>query len=239
MVIDNLAEARRSRRKIIDLLRKQQSEDAYCAEKLKQLGLEAKRKLLQLLARWLVSFEPDKEPNEYDQSALAKTKLSLEEWVSAQRTEALLTQELTEAKRREEAAHELYDKVAPFGFASKLFMNDAEKAKAERFQQEYRSAKASREEIDQKLARAREYIRRIIGRFLRSALEPESLKLLVTESSIKEELKKLFDESDRKVTEVWRPHSEQQKSSLSVLGSETESLSSFYLKGDVREGRVP
>lgn len=178
-------------------------------------------------------------PNEYDQGALAKVPLPLQEWVSAQRTEALLTQELTEAKRREEGAYELYDNVAPLGFASILFMNDAEKAKAERFQQEYRSAKASRAEIDQKLARALECIRKIIRGFLRDALKPDSVKVLVAESSIKDELQNLFHEFDKKVTEVWRPHSEQQKASLHALGSETESLLRFYLNADIKEGRLP
>lgn len=229
MVIDNLTEARKSRRLIIELLRKQQAEDSYCAEKLKQVGLEANRRLLELLAHWLVSFEPGKEPNEYDQSALAAAQLSLGDWLSAQHREALLNDGLTEARRREEGAYKLYDKVAPYGFASIFLMKGAEKTNAERFQQEHRSAKASREEIEQQLAEVREGIRKTIGSFLRTAIEPECLlKLLKTESSIKDELSKLFRQFGDKGGALWEPHSVNQLLSLRELQNETAGLLDFY-----------
>ena len=79
-MIENLIDARKSRRKIIELLRKQQLDDSYCSERLKQVALGGKRRLLGLLAAWPVSFELDKEFSESDRGMFAaiKTELSLE-----------------------------------------------------------------------------------------------------------------------------------------------------------------
>jgi hypothetical protein len=54
-------------------------------------------------------------------------------------------------------------------------MRRAEKAKAERVQEEYRSAKAIRESIERDLFVVRKDIQKAIGRFLRDAASPESL----------------------------------------------------------------
>ena len=70
IMINNFVAARKCRRNIIDLLKKQQLEDSCCAEKLTQLGLDAKRRLLEKLAAWLVSFQPGQEPNAQDRNAL-------------------------------------------------------------------------------------------------------------------------------------------------------------------------
>jgi hypothetical protein len=93
-VIENLIDARKSRRKIIELLTKQQLDDSCCAERLKQVGLDGKRRLLELLAAWLVSFEPDKQFSDPDRGVLAaiKTQVGLEDWLSLQPREATLNQ---------------------------------------------------------------------------------------------------------------------------------------------------
>src|SRR2546422_2284679 len=147
-MIDNFVEARKCRRNIIDLLKKQQLDDSCCAEKLTQLGLDAKRRLLEKLAAWLVSFQPGQEPNAQDRNALCQAQLSVGDWLSAQREEAMLVETLKAARDREDQAYRLYDKVAPLGSIQIFLMNDADKAKAKAFQESYKGAKASREGIE-------------------------------------------------------------------------------------------
>jgi hypothetical protein len=114
-VIENLLDARNARRNIIELLKKQQLEDSYCAEKLKQAGLDGKKRLLELLAGWLVSFEPDKQLCDSDRDVLAAigTSVSLDNWLSLQQSEDTLNQKMTGARHVEEELYKVYDSSCP------------------------------------------------------------------------------------------------------------------------------
>jgi hypothetical protein len=179
-VIENLIDARNSRRKIVELLTKQQLNDSCCAERLKHVALHGKRKLLELLAAWLVSFEPGKEFSDLDERSFAAigTKVSLGDWLSLQRREAAVNQRKLNARQVEDERYTAYKRVAPHGILSVWFRNGAEKAKAESLQEEYRTALASRESIDHELSVAREDIRKIIAQFLHDAVNPKSIEHL-------------------------------------------------------------
>jgi hypothetical protein len=228
IVIENLIDARKSRRKIIELLTKQQLDDSCCAERLKQVGLDGKRRLLKLLASWLVSFEPDKLFSDLDRGVHVAIKTDLEDWLSLQRREAMLTQKKTDACNLEEELYKVYDRVAPKGTLSILFMSGAEKAKAERVQEEYRSAKTIRESAERDLLVVREEIQKAIGRFLHDAASPESLDLLVKESSVSRDLSNLVRESGEAGKSVWEPHAQAQMALLRELDKESESLAHVY-----------
>lgn len=229
-VIENLFDARKGRRKIIELLTKQQLEDSYCAERLKQVGLDGKRRLLEMLAAWLVSFEPDKELTDPDRRVLAaiQTQLSPEGWISLQHSEAALNLKKTEARHHEEELYKVYDRVAPKGTLSIWLMKGGEKSNAERLQEEYRAAKASRESIERDLGVVRADIRKAIGRFLRDVVNHESLELLAKESSIKRELSKLFQELEEGGISVWAAHAQNQMLLVRKLENETARLSHVY-----------
>jgi hypothetical protein len=240
IVIENLIDARKSRRKIIALLTKQQLDDSCCAERLKQVGLDGKRRLLELLAAWLVSFEPDKQCSDSDGRVLAeiKTQGGLEGWLSLQRREAALSQKKAEACNVEEGLYKVYDRVAPNGVLSIVFMSGAEKAKAERVQEEYRSAKAARESIERDLLAVREDIQKAIGRFLRDAANPESLELLAKESSIKQELSNVIQQAGENGISIWEPHAQEQLSLLCELEKETEKLSHVYSTANAKREKL-
>jgi len=228
-VIETLIDARKSRRKIIELLTKQQLDDSYCSERLKQVALDGKRRLLGLLAAWLVSFEPDKEISESDRGIFAAIKpAKLEGWISLQRREAALNQKEMEARRVEEELYRVYDRVAPNGVISIWLSKGAEKAKAEHLQEDYRSAKAVRESIEREMVVVRADIQKAIGGFLRDAVSPESLVLLSKESGIARELSSLLQELEKNGMSVWGAHAQSQLSSLCELQSESARLSKVY-----------
>jgi hypothetical protein len=226
-MIESLIDARKSRRKIIELLTKQQLDDSCCAEKLKQVGLNGKRKILELLAAWLTSLQPGARLSDTDQEALASIKASLnvDNWLSLQHRETELDQKKKEAGVLEEELYKVYDRVAPNGFISILLLSGAEKAKAERLQAEYRSFKSSRELVERDLASVRKEIQETIGRFLGDAASPESLGVLARESSIKRQLSGLLKEAAEDAISVWRPHAEMQLTLLCELEKEGEKLS--------------
>jgi hypothetical protein len=88
----------------------QQLEDSCCAEKLGQVGLSGKRKLLEFLAKWLVSFEPDKPSSDVDREIFAAiTQVVLEDWLSLQRREGRINQKKIEACRVEEELYKVTD----------------------------------------------------------------------------------------------------------------------------------
>jgi hypothetical protein len=239
IVIESLIDARKARRKIIELVTKQQLEDSYCAEKLKQVGLDGKRKLLELLAAWLVSFEPDKQFSDTDRGVFAAigTQVNLGSWLSLQQHEAALNQKMTEARHVEEALRQVYDRVAPKGVLS-IWLNDgAEKAKAERLREEYKAAKKSRKRIEQESSVAREDIRKAIGSFLRDAINPKSLDLLSKEASIKGELASLIQKLEENAGSVWGPHAQKQQSLLGEIANETTRLSDVFSSANARVGK--
>jgi len=230
IVIENLIDARKSRRKIIELLRKQQVDDSYCSERLKQVALDGKRRLLGLLAAWLVSFELDKEFSESDRGMFAaiKTELSLEGWISLQRREAELSEKTMAARSVEDELYKVYHRVAPNGAISIWLLKGAEKAKAEHLQEDYRSAKAVRESLEREVVVVLADIQKAIGRFLRDAVSPESLVLLAKESGIKRELSSLLQELEKNGISVWGAHAQKQLSSLCELQNESAGLSQVY-----------
>jgi hypothetical protein len=229
-VIENLIDARKSRRRIVELLTKQQIEDSCCAEKLKQVALEGKRGLLELLGAWLVSFEPDKEVSGFEEGVFAaiNIRVSLKDWLSLQHREAELNKKQMEACSVEGELYKVYDRVAPNGVLSIWLRKGAEKAKAERLQVEYRSAKASRELIDVDLLVVRKEIRKTIGLFLSDAVKPEPLEILAKQSRIKDELASLIRKLEENGMSVWGAHAQEQLSSLSELEKETAKLSQVY-----------
>jgi len=237
-MIDNFVDARKSRRKIIELLKKQQIEDSCCADKITQLGLDAKRRLLESLATWLASFEPGREPNEEDRNALSQAQLSLNDWFAFQRKEAQLKENLSAAKIREDEAYKLYDSVARFGSLQISFMNDADKAKAKKFQEDHRTAKATREQIEKRLNDAREGIRAMIASFLSNAINRDSLEILATRSSVRRELSTMLEGFEDRGRAVWDQHAKQQGSSLEELRRECERLSGFYAKEGISRQRL-
>lgn len=232
-MIENFIDARKSRRRIIEVLKKQQLEDSCCAEKLSQVGLCGKRKILELLAEWLVSFEPDKRSSDVDRETFAAiTQVGLEDWLSLQLRETTINQKRIEACHVEEELYKVYDRVAPNGVLSIVFTKGAEKMKAERVRDEYRSAKTARESIEGDLKTVREDIQKAIGRFLRDASRPESMELLARESGIKQELSNLVREAEESGISVWSPHAQKQLALLRELENETQGLSQFYSTSD-------
>ena len=229
-MIETLIDARKSRKRIISLLTKQQHDDSRCAERLKQVGLDGRRRLLELLATWLISFEPENRMSDADRAAFGEISpwITLEYWSSLQSREAALIKRKTEASTIEEGLYKVYDCVAPNGFLSILFMSSSDKAAAERTQQEYKSAKAIRESIENELSVVREDIQKSIGRFLRDATKPESLELLAKGSSIKKGISDLIQEAGNTGISIWEPHAREQLSSISKIATETENLSSVY-----------
>jgi len=229
-VIETLIDARKSRRKIIELLTKQQLEDSCCAEKLKEVALNGKRNLLGLLGAWLISFEPDKEHNATDRDIFAAigTDVSLEGWLTLQRRELALNVKEMEARQVEDGLYKVYDRVAPIGVVSIWFSNGAEKAKAERVRQEYSAAKDIRESIDRDLCAVREEIRKTIARFLRNAITPQSLEILAKKSRVSGELASLIQQVEENGLSVWGSHAQRQISSLSELEKETARLLCVY-----------
>jgi hypothetical protein len=229
-MIENLIDARNSRRKIIELLTKQQLDDSCCAERLKHVALHGKRKLLGLLAAWLVSFEPGKEFSDPDERIFAAigTAVSLGDWLSLQRCETALNQRKLNARQVEDERYTVYKRVAPHGTISVWFSNGAEKAKAERLQEEYRTALASRESIERELSVAREDIRKMIARFLRDAVDPKSIEHLLKESGVKAELASLIQELEENGISIWGGHAQKQRASLCELEKESASLSHLY-----------
>ena len=124
---ENFIDARKSRRRIIEVLKKQQLEDSCCAEKLSQVGLRGKRTILELLAEWMVSFESDKRSRDVDRETFAAiTQVGLEDWLSMQRREATQNQQKIKASRVEEELYKVYDRVAPNGVLSIMFTKGAE-----------------------------------------------------------------------------------------------------------------
>lgn len=235
MSIQNLLEARTSRRRIVDQLKKQQIEDSYCADKLTQLVLDSKKKLLTLLAEWLTTFGANKQLVDGDRNVLANitSQQSMENWLAAQSHETDLIEQSIQAKEAEEKAHKIYKRAVPHGRLSIPLKNEGEKVKAKRLQREYELAKKARVSIEDKLCTVRKDIRKMIGRFLRDFLNSESLIVLARESSIKEELKALSTEVEHKAIELWRPLSSDQLSSLRELERETMNLSNFHSKAPV------
>jgi hypothetical protein len=229
-VIDTLIDARKSRRKIIELLTKQQLDDSYCSERLKQVALDGKRRLLGLLAAWLVSFEPDGEFSESDRSTFSaiKTELSLEGWMSLQRREAELNEKTVAARSVEDELYKVYHRVAPTGFISMWLLRGAEKAKAEHLQEDYRSAHAGRESIEREMVVVRADIQKAIGSFLRHAATPESLVLLAKESGMNKELSGLLQELEKNGLSVWGTHAQEQLLSLCEVQNESARLSQVY-----------
>lgn len=235
-VIENLIDARHSRRKIIELLTKQQLDDSCCAERLKQVALDGKRRLLELLARWLVSFEPKREISDFEENVFAatKTQVSLKDWISLQHREAELNQKTMAARSVEDELHKVYGRVAPNGVFSIWLSKGAERAKAEHLQEEYKSAKASRESIDLDLFVVRREIRETIGRFLRDAINPAPLEVLAKQSTIKSELASLIHKLEESGISVWGAHAQAQLSSLSELEKEAAKLSHVYSATDAK-----
>jgi hypothetical protein len=229
-VIENLIDARKSRRKIIELLTKQQLDDSYCSEKLKQVALDGRRRLLGLLAAWLVSFEPDREFSETDRGVFAaiKTELSLERWISLQRRETELNQKTMGARSVEDELYKVYHRVAPTAVISIWLLKGAEKEKAEHLQEDYRSAHAVRESIEREMVVVRADIQKAIGSFLRDAVRPESLVLLSKEGGVSRELSGLLAELGKNGLSVWGPHAQKQLSSLSEIQNESAGLSHVY-----------
>lgn len=232
---ENFIDARKSRRRIIEVLKKQQLEDSCCAEQLCQVGLRGKRKILELLAEWMVSFEPDKPSRDVDRETFAAiTQVGLEDWLSMQRREATQNQKKIEACRVEEELYKVYDRVAPNGVLSIVFTKGAEKIKAERVREEYRLAKTSREKIECDLKTVLEDMQKAIGRFLRDASRPESMELLARESGIKQELSNLVRDAEENGISVWGPHAQKQLALLRQLEDETQGLSQFYSTSDAK-----
>ncbi|MCU1306733.1 MAG: hypothetical protein JWN45_1428 [Acidobacteriaceae bacterium] len=217
---ENLIDARKSRRKIIEFLTKQQLDDSCCAEKLTQVGLRGKRRILELLAAWLVSFEPGTRLSDSDRRVLMNTQLDIEGWLQLQQREAALDESKDRARYAEGELYKIYGRVAPNGTLSILLMSGAEKDKAERAQEEYRSAKANRESIERDLLVVRQDIQKTIGRFLREAASPESLQRLVKESSVKEDLFRLIQDAGQNGMSVWEPHAQGQMSLLREIEKE-------------------
>jgi hypothetical protein len=230
IAMDNLIDARKGRRKIIELLTTQQLDDSCCAERLKQVALDGKRRLLELLAGWLVSIELDKKCSVSDRGLFAAitTQVSVEGWLSLQECEAALNKKKTEACRSEEELYKVYDRVAPHGGISIVLIKGAEKVKAKKLQKEYRLAKACRESIERDLIMVREDIRKTIGRFLRNAITTQSLELLAKESSVKENLSSLIQEIEETGIAIWGAHAQKQLSSLRELQNESARLSQVY-----------
>jgi len=237
-VIENLIDARNSRRKIIELLTKQQLDDSCCAESLKHVALHGKRKLLELLAMWLVSFEPGKEFSDPDERIFAEigTEVSLGDWLSLQRRETALNQRTLNARQVEDERYEVYKRVAPHGILSVWFSNGAEKVKAERLQEEYRTALASRESIEHELSEVREDIRKMIAHFLRDAVNPKSMERLAKESGVKAELTSLIRELEENGISIWETHAQKQRASLCELENESASLSHLYSTPSAKAG---
>jgi hypothetical protein len=229
-VIETLIDARKSRRKIIELLTKQQLEDSCCAEKLKEVALSGKRKLLELIGTWLISFEPDKEYNDTDRDIFAAigTDVSLEGWLSLQRREVALNVKEMEARQVEDGLYKVYERVAPIGFISVWLSNGAEKAKAERVRQDYRGAKDIRESIGRDVFAVREEIRKAIARFLRNAITPQSVEILANKSRVSGELASLIQQVEENGLSVWASHAQRQILSLSELEQEAARLLCVY-----------
>lgn len=51
-------EAREKRREILIILKQQQSEDAACVNRIKEVAIQGKQTVLRALAEWLTSFRP-------------------------------------------------------------------------------------------------------------------------------------------------------------------------------------
>jgi hypothetical protein len=237
-VIENLIDARNSRRKIIELLTKQQLDDSCCAEKLKQVALDGKRRLLELLAEWLVSFEPGKECSDSERGIFAtiKTDLSLDGWLSLQRRETQISQRKLNARHVEDERYTVYKRVAPYGIISVWFSNGAEKAKAELLQEEYRTALATRESIEHELSLVSEEIRKMIAHFLRDAVNPKSIERLARESGVKAALTSLIRELEENGISIWETHAQKQRASLGELENESASLSYLYSSPSAKVG---
>jgi hypothetical protein len=237
MSVESLVDARKRRRNIIEQLQKQQLGDSCCAEKVKHIALDARKRLLKLLAEWLVAFEPGKSLAENDLGAFGKLTLpfSADDWLAVQRQEAELIEDCAKSKEREEEAYRIYHGVARYGIITTIFRGPAEKAKADRLRSEHKLAKERRVSLESALMTKREHIREMIAFFLRGACRNESLGVLAKESHIKDDLLKLINSSQEAAVRVWHPHSDQQLLSLRAIESEVKALSEFYSSGHTAE----
>ena len=187
-----------------------------------------------------MSFEPNREISDFEEGVFAaiQTQGCLKDWISLQHREADLNQKTMAARSVEDELYKVYDRVAPNGVFSIWLSKGAEKAKGEHLQKDYRSAKAVRESIEHEMVVVRADIQKAIGRFLRDAVNPESLNLLAKESGIKRDLSSLLQELEKNGISVWGPHAQKQLSSICELQNESARLSQVYSTAAAKPGQT-
>jgi|ERR1035441_8125597 hypothetical protein len=236
----SFVQARRSRRKIIHLLQKQQEVDSKAAKLLKEQFLAGHRRLLVCIAGMLNDLRSSlhvdadrgftRNSSEDDRRLFCAvcTDFSLEEWQSLQAKETHLNVRRIVTSVLLSTAQKSYDEVAPFGFLSRLGSNEGEKVEIDKRKALRDSHALEVSSITNEINLNLLEIRERADQFLRSATSAASIACLINDSPIKDQVKEILADTSSKLSSSWKTIAEEQAISLRESQSHLDQLIGIY-----------
>jgi hypothetical protein len=237
MAINNFESARTRRRRMIKLLRDQQRLDSSCSERLRVRISSHTREILQLISAYLMSLTAEN-ITPRDQSVfvnLVPSWLTMEGWFQLRKDEASAADELARLTSLVKAAEAEYDQLAPLGYLSGMFSNEAEKQRIGTSRFRRNSLRTQRDSAEKEHQHKLQAVQASAKVFLSNAMSPEGLRVLLTGSSIGDKLQETLSQMNKEVTGVWISHIQSQTESLEKVRSATADLFAIYECADLSE----
>jgi hypothetical protein len=223
-------EAREKRREILSILRQQQADDAVCINQIKAVAIQGKQAILRALAEWLVSIKPGEPVNTSTRSAFAAVadRLTVEDWLRVQADCDEAEVQLRVAVDDERKANAVYDGVAPWGFASSFFADDARKKQIEPVKARRDAAKRAREVAQSALETAKARIATQCEGILRAASSPERVQRICAEPQLSRFLLPIIQDTATSGSTLWTTHSRKHATTSARMDSAVRELQAYY-----------
>lgn len=235
-------QARRSRRKLIQLLQQQQEVDSKAATLLKEQFLTGHRKLLVCIGEMLnklcssLHFDANQgftcDTSEEDRRLFRAlcSDFTLDEWQALRIKETHLGVRRTVTDTALSTAQKAYDEVAPFGFLSRLGSSESEKAEIDKRKALRDSLGSQASSILNEIHLNSVEIRDKADQFLRSATSADSIACLIDDSPIKDQVKEILADTSSKLSSAWKTLAEEQAISLRESQNYLDQLIGIYEK---------